>query len=74
MVIMSHPSSAYLTRQEAANRLHVSPGRITQLFNVGVLEGYRIGEGRRCQLFIMLESVQRRIDNPGKPGNPKWIK
>ncbi len=56
------------TRDEAAEKLGVDPTRVTRMFDAGILNGFRIGEGRRCSLFITKASVQARIDNPGKSG------
>lgn len=63
-----------LTTDEAAAELNISPLRVRQLFNKGVLKGQKIGKGKGGLIYITKESVKYRKDNPGKPGNPLKIR
>lgn len=52
---------------EASRMLQVSPGRITHMFNSGILKGYR--EGRRT--WITVESIEARKLAPVTAGRPR---
>lgn len=52
---------------EAARRLKVSAGRVTQMLDAGLLEGYR--EGRRT--FVSVASIEHRLAESPKPGRPR---
>lgn len=55
-----------VTASEAARMLNVSPGRITQMIDAGILEGYR--SERRT--FVSKASVKQRLQNGSHPGRP----
>ena len=52
---------------EAARRLGVSPGRVTQMIDGGILDGYR--DGRRT--YVSTESIERRLAQDVRSGRPK---
>lgn len=72
MVFFESDSSYIITGEvvsaaEASRRLGVSPGRITHMFDAGILEGYR--EGRRT--WITVESIEGRQAASATPGRPR---
>ena len=56
-----------VTASEAARRLGVTPGRVTQMIAAGLLEAFR--EGRRT--WVTLDSVEQRLAEERKAGRPK---
>lgn len=55
-----------LTASDAARKLGVTPGRVTQLLDAGQLEGWR--EGHRT--WITADSVEARLARGPHPGRP----
>lgn len=55
-----------VTASEAARRLGVTPGRVTQMLDAGQLSGWR--EGHRT--WVTLDSVKARIEEKPRSGRP----
>ncbi|EHF01370.1 hypothetical protein HMPREF1008_01850 [Olsenella sp. oral taxon 809 str. F0356] len=51
---------------EAARRLGVSAGRVTQMIASGILDGFRIGR----HTFVTVASIERRLAEGSRPGRP----
>ena len=56
-----------VTASEAARTLGVTPGRVTQMLDAGLLEGWR--EGHRT--WVTMDSVEARLAEQPKAGRPR---
>ncbi|MCL2679900.1 MAG: type II toxin-antitoxin system HicB family antitoxin [Coriobacteriia bacterium] len=56
-----------LTVSEAAQRLGVSKGRVSQMLTSGALQAVPFGNER----LVTIASVNNRKTNPGQPGRPR---
>lgn len=60
-------SGDVVSAAEAARRLGVSPGRVTQMIDGNILDGYR--DGRRT--YVSIESIERRLAQDVRSGRPR---
>lgn len=58
-----------VTASEAARRLGVSPGRVTQMIAANQLEGYR--EGQRT--WVTIDSIEARLAEAHPAGRPRKV-
>ena len=56
-----------VSASEAARMLGVTPGRVTQMLDVGRLEGWR--EGART--WVTVDSIEARLEEHPKAGRPR---
>jgi len=52
---------------EAAKRLGVSRGRVTQMVNTNLLDGFRKGR----DAFVTVDSINARLKDTPRPGRPR---
>lgn len=58
-----------VSASEAANRLGVSPSRVSHMLRSGLLEGWR--EGR--DTYVTLGSIEARLEEKPKAGRPRKV-
>ena len=69
-VILNMNIESSVTVREAAERLGVSQSRVRKLCDIGGLKATKFGD----VWVIDEQSLQERIANPPKPGNPNFKK
>lgn len=56
-----------VSASDAARMLGVSPGRVTQMINAGLLQAFKDGH----KTWVTVDSVNARLESAPKPGRPK---
>ena len=56
-----------VSASDAARMLGVSPGRVTQMINAGLLQAFKEGH----KTWVTVDSINARLDSAPKAGRPK---